>query len=260
MRILVCNPTHFAIEYSINPWMSIKNPTDKLYSTYQWNDLIQILKSLKTEIHEMSGEPNLPDIVFTANAGIVYQNKFIASNFKYPERQPEKAFYKRKFEELGFEVYELEDVFYEGAGDALFSSSGELWCGYGFRSEIAAHYMVRDIFSVEIRPLFLVDPHFYHLDTCFCPLRGRDVLIYPSAFDRMSHELIESEFSVIDVPSEEAHRFACNAVLVENNVVIPAGCPVTAAKLEMAGYQVIQTSMSEFVKAGGACKCLTLRF
>lgn len=261
MRLLVCDPAHYGVVYKINPWMDPSVGSDQMRSIYQWTNLIQIFKSLKIETHEMSGELGLPDIVFTANAGTVHRDKVVLSNFKHPERQGEKSFYKRKFEQLGFEVHELPDeLSYEGAGDALFDSSGTLWCGYGFRSDFAAHYLARDILNVGIRPLLLVDPHFYHLDTCFCPLQGKDALVYPAAFDRVSFQVLNSGFDLIDVPSDEAHRFACNAVCVGKNVVIPAGCPITAGKLQSAGYQVFQTPMSEFIKAGGACKCLTLRF
>lgn len=260
-RLLVCNPAHYGVFYKINPWMDPSKATDRMLAHYQWADLMQLFKSLNIELHEMSGEPNLPDIVFTANAGTVWKNQVVLSNFKYPERQGEKPFYGRQFEQLGFEVHELPDeLSYEGAGDALFDCDGVLWCGYGFRSDLAAHYAVRDVFSVAIRPLLLVDPHFYHLDTCFCPLQDRHALVYPPAFDRMAFQMLSSFFDLIDVPEDEAHRFACNAVCVDRNVVIPADCPITAEKLDKAGYNARQTPMGEFIKAGGACKCLTIRF
>ena len=32
-------------------------------------------------------------------------------------------------------------------------------------------------------PLELVDPRFYHLDTCFCPVAPGVAIYYPGAFD-----------------------------------------------------------------------------
>jgi len=40
--------------------------------------------------------------------------------------------------------------------------------------------------------------------------------------------------------------------------VMPEGCPETMKKLEAHGYRTYAVCLSEFIKAGGAAKCLTL--
>jgi N-dimethylarginine dimethylaminohydrolase len=63
---------------------------------------------------------------------------------------------------------------------------------------------------------------------------------------------------VIDVSSEESMHFSCNAVVLGRDIVLPEGAPQLVAKLEDRGYRCHALPMSEFIKAGGACKCLVM--
>jgi len=106
-----------------------------------------------------------------------------------------------------------------------------------------------------------VNSHFYHLDTCFCPLSGGELLYYPPAFDRYAQAAIAErigEARRVVVPESEALRFACNAVCVAKHVVLPEGCPETIQRLEARGYTTHPLPLDEFMKAGGSAKCLTL--
>lgn len=262
-KIFMCSPEHYGIEYSINPWMDVNNNSEWNRAVQQWGLLVTILKEeIGAEIICMDGVKGLPDIVFTANAGIYIKDDYLRpdgkessqiflSNFRYPERQPEREHYKKFLTEKGYECVKFtEDIRFEGAGDCLIFDR-ITYCGHGFRSDLAAY---------EYLPgkkcfLKLVDPHFYHLDTCFCPLPRGLALIYPLAFEDVS----DIKLKLLPVPEEEAKKFACNAVCIDNNVVIPSGCPETRKLLEENGFKVYDTDMSEFIKAGGACKCLTLR-
>jgi N-dimethylarginine dimethylaminohydrolase len=151
-------------------------------------------------------------------------------------------------------------LFFEGAGDLL--GFPECWFGgYRQRSDIRAFPVLSERFHREIIPLELVDTRFYHLDTCFCPLSGGELLYYPFAFDRYGQtaiaERIPNEHRV-SVPEDEALRFACNAVCVGKHVVLPSECPTTERLLQDRGYQTHSIPLDEFMKSGGSAKCLTL--
>jgi N-dimethylarginine dimethylaminohydrolase len=262
-KILMCSPEFYGIEYSINPWMDVKNKSEWNLSVKQWGDLVSILKEvISAEVIVMNGVEKLPDIVFTANAGIYISDNYLRpdgkdsgqvylSNFRHPERQPEREHYSKFLTEKGYTCVKFpDDIYFEGAGDCLVFG-GETYCGYGFRSDIGAY----DYFPGKKCILKLKDAHFYHLDTCFCPLPRGVALIYPPAFEDISN----IKLKLLAVPEDEAKKFACNAVCIDNNVVIPSGCPTTRKLLEDHGFKVYDTDMSEFIKAGGACKCLTLR-
>jgi len=261
-RLLVCPPDHYRIAYEINPWMRLDQGVNPHVARAQWDALTSVLeKECGATLDRVEPAAGLPDMVFTANAGVVTGRSVILSRFRYPERQPEEEQFARWFEAHGYVVIRLPQGFYfEGAGDLL--ESREVWFGgHGQRSDIRAYRYLGSLGGCDIIPLALVDPRFYHLDTCLCPLAGGEVLWFPGAFDRQGQATIRERVSPscrIEVLEEEALRFACNAICLGTHVVMPEGCPETMKKLEAHGYRTYAVCLSEFIKAGGAAKCLTL--
>jgi N-dimethylarginine dimethylaminohydrolase len=202
----------------------------------------------------------LPDLVFTANAGLVYEQKVVLSHFRHAERQKEEKTFRGWFDDNGFEVLESpEGMSFEGAGDALFCGD-TLFAGYRMRSDALGHQQIGALLGCRVIPLELVDPYYYHLDTCFCPLAAGLAAWYPSAFDEYGQRVVrELVADLIEVEAEEAKSFACNAVVVGHRVVTNTGCPKFHAALQLKGFSAIETPLGEFVKAGGSAKCLTLR-
>src|SRR6516164_3119659 len=120
-RILMCPPDYYGIEYEINPWMSRSRGSIPEKSRQQWTALYETLKSLGVSIDLLSAQPGLPDLVFTANAGLIFQNRFFSSRFRHEVRARESPHFDAWFAAHGFEVEHLPaGVFFEGAGDALF--------------------------------------------------------------------------------------------------------------------------------------------
>ena len=153
---------------------------------------------------------------------------------------------------------------FEGAGDALFDRGirSLLWFGYGYRSNAAAVEWLRSSFDIEVEELRLCDARFYHLDTCFCPLEGGYLLYYPAAFDSKANAAIQARVPLekrIAVSEEDAIHFACNAVNIGHTIILNYATRELTARLASLGFEVIQTRMSEFIKAGGSTKCLSLR-
>jgi N-dimethylarginine dimethylaminohydrolase len=261
-RLLVCAPDYFAVEYEINPWMRVSNRVNPERARAQWLRLMRTLEEQAGAILEyLAPVPGLPDLVFTANAGVVVGRLAIPSRFRHPERQKEEPYFERWFREHGYEVILLDrDLVFEGAGDLL--GFPDLWFGgYRQRSDIRAYERVSDILGREIIPVELTDSRFYHLDTCFCPLSGGELLYYPPAFDAYAQTVIADripESRRLVVPEAEALRFACNAVCLGKHVVLPDGCDQTMALLAAHGYEPHPVPLDEFMKAGGSAKCLTL--
>ena len=264
IRILMCAPDHYDVDYVINPWMEgniHKSSRDR--AVEQWRGLYQVLKSQAT-VDLVTPQKGVPDMVFTANAGLVLGDNVVLSRFLHKERQGEEPFFKAWFEENGYNVYELpKDLPFEGAGDALLDREGRwLWAGYGFRSELDSHPYLAKWLDIEVLSLRLIDERFYHLDTCFCPLANGYLLYYPGAFDAYSNRLIEMRVASekrIAIAEADAVNFACNTVNIENVVVMNKASDNLKARLGEVGFQVQETPLTEFLKAGGAAKCLTLR-
>jgi len=256
----MCPPDHYGIHYEINPWMRRQRQADHAEAKQQWHNLKQLLAESGAEISLIQPRDGLPDLVFTANAALIYRQSAYLSRFRHTERQGEEDVDAQWFTEHGFQVLRLPDkMYFEGAGDALFCGD-TLFAGYRIRSDARSHQFVAQQIGHRVMPLELVDPYYYHLDTCFCPLATDIAIYYPPAFDEYgSRVLRESIKHLIEVKSEEAKSFACNAVAISPRVITNTGCPDLHAQLKAAGFEPLETPLSEFVKAGGSAKCLTLR-
>ena len=263
-RLLMCSPEGFAINYEINPWMTGQvGRVSVSVAAGQWQFLRDQLASL-AEIEVMPGDPAWPDLVFTANAGLPLPEAktFVLASFRYPERQGETALSRRWFAARGWRCLELGDgVHFEGAGDALLDSQGRLFVADGLRTDRAAAGRLAAHVGAEVHSLRLVDPDFYHLDTCFCPLARGYALFLPAAFDAPSRDLLQRAFGarLIALSAEEGRLFCANAVNIDDTIVMNEPTPRLAALLEKAGFRLLRTPLTEFMKSGGSAKCLTLR-
>lgn len=262
--ILMCPPDHFEVAYVINPWMEghFTNTDDRL-ADRQWQALHDALAP-HAKIVLQPPRRGLPDLVFTANAGLVLGKKAIVSRFRSVERQGEEAHDRAWFADNGFEIVDWpHDLPFEGAGDALFDRGQDLlWVGHGFRSHVDVAVRLQKILGRETASLNLVDPRFYHLDTCLCPLAGGHLLYFPQAFDAASRALIAArvpEEKRIAVSEADALTFCCNAVDLDGHVFLNDASPDLQARLRAAGFTPVVVPLSEFMKAGGAAKCLTLK-
>jgi N-dimethylarginine dimethylaminohydrolase len=263
-RVLMCAPRHFEVAYVINPWMegNVAHGSNAAASR-QWNALVGLMRRFAA-VETIAAAPGVPDMVFTANAGLVLERTCVLSRFLHPERRLEEPHFEKWFVDHGFDVRLLpEDLRFEGAGDALFDRRLPLlWMGHGHRTDAAAARAVADMLDVEVEPLGLVNPRFYHLDTCFCPLEGGALLYHPAAFDAASRARIEALVPPelrIAVDHADAQDFACNAINIGRDILLNRASDALVAALAEHGFRVHQTPLGEFMKAGGSAKCLSLK-
>jgi N-dimethylarginine dimethylaminohydrolase len=258
-RWLVCKPKDYDVRYKINPWMDLSKTPEKALAASQWMNLHHHILRLGGWLEYVEHAQGWPDMVFTANAGLVRGKSVVLSKFRYKERAGEEPYFKEWFRSSGYSVVEVTQGAFEGEGDALFAGD-TLFCGYGFRSdraaheEVAAHVNAKRLVAVQLQ-----DPRFYHLDTCFCPLTPQLALVHPGAFNAADLALLEQSIELIRVPPQDAVQFVCNAVVLGTDVVLPAGCVATYQALAARGYTAYPVALSEFIKAGGAAKCLSLK-
>lgn len=258
--LLMCPPDYYGIEYEINPWMNRQRQSDRAASQTQWQRLKELIERCGAAVELLTPQPGLPDLVFTANAALIWRSRAYLSRFRYAARQGETPVDRAWFEQHGFECIELpEGLDFEGAGDALFCGE-TLFGGYIIRSDARALQWVAAHIGCEVIPAQLVDERYYHLDTCFCPLRPGLAAWHPPAFDDYGRSAITGHVpDLIAVNDVEAARFACNAVVIGEQVILNTGCPELTRALESRGFVVHATPLDEFIKAGGSAKCLTLR-
>lgn len=255
----MCSPDEFGVEYSINPWMDVDRRVDPQRARDQWQTLHDTLVGAGAQIEVLPGRPGVPDLVFTANAALVDDERVVLATFRHDQRQPERTTTGDWFATHGYTVDELPTrLVQEGAGDAL-PFRDRLIAGYGFRSTRRAYEHLVGTYDLAIQPVRLVDPRLYHLDIVFCPLDDERALIVPSGLARRdARALLASIPDPIVIEHADALRFTANSVVVGRTVVMPHVPPAVGRALETRGFAVIESEMSEFEKAGGACRCLTL--
>lgn len=258
--ILMCPPDYYGIEYEINPWMSRSRASDPRFAREQWLALYNLLNGLQVDVRLLPPVQGLPDLVFTANAGLIWHKTAFLARFRHAARQGETPEDQRWFDSNGFQSVMLPEGWdFEGAGDALFCGD-TLYGGYLIRSDAGALQWLGSTLGCRVIPLQLVDPHYYHLDTCFCPLSPTEAIYFPPAFDEYGQKVLAAQVPhLVPVVPDEAARFACNAVVVGRDVILNTGCPQLEADLQQRGYRTHATDLGEFIKAGGSSKCLTLR-
>jgi len=269
-RVVLTTPTHFDVEYVINPHMADNvGSVDREVAFQQWKALRAAYTALDVEPIVTPGQPGLPDMVFCANQTLPFYRPatdtrgVVLSRMHADQRTEEVPYYADFFEQQGYAVERLPDdldVDFEGMGDAIWHPGRYLlWGGHGFRTEPAAYEAISDLLDVPVVLLRLVDADYYHLDTCFCPLDADHVLVAPAAFDDEGRALIDAFFdTVIEAPDEEArHQFACNAHCPDGtHVLIQEGCTGTNERLRAHGFRPVELDTSEFLKSGGSVFCM----
>jgi N-dimethylarginine dimethylaminohydrolase len=250
-------PTHFAVEYAINPWMDTSTPVDTGLAVRQWETLRRVYLDLGHTVDLVTPTPGLPDMVYAANGGLLVGGHAIVARFAYPQRAAEADAYAAWMAAQGHQPVQTHHV-NEGQGDLLVAGS-KILAGFGFRTDPRAHDEIAAITGMPVIGLELVDPRFYHLDTALTVLTDELIAYYPPAFTDAARATLEQHFpDAILVTSTEAFVLGLNAVSDGRHVVHPAAATGFAAQLSAAGFEPIGVDLSELLKGGGSVKCCTL--
>ena len=270
-RFLMTDPSCFDVCYQINPWMkpTAWRPEHLAAAQAASANLKAALKAAGAQVETVGAVRGLPDLVFPANAAVVLDGTVLLARFRHPERQGEEAVFRSAFTRLQArglvdEIVDLpEGVLQEGAGDCIWDAGRSLfWVGYGQRSTRGSVAAIRRTFGQAVVALELASDRFYHLDTCFAPLEGGFVMYFPQAFDEVSVEKIEVYYPAgkrIIVTEADALRFACNVINVDRTVILNEVSGELRDQLKSKDFLVIEVALSEFLKAGGAAKCLVMK-
>lgn len=256
-RYAMTAPTHFTVEYAINPWMDTSTPVDTELAVAQWEELRQTYLSLGHTVDLVAPEPGLPDMVYAANGGLIIGDTAIVARFAFPERAGEAAAYAAWMAAAGY-TPRYTDHLNEGQGDLLVVGSTIL-AGTGFRTDEAAHAEVAELTGLPVVTLHLTDPRFYHLDTALAVLDHQTIAYYPPAFTDASRAMLTELFpTAIEVATADAYVLGLNVVSDGRHVVLPAAATGFAEQLRQHGFEPIGVNLSELFKGGGSVKCCTL--
>jgi N-dimethylarginine dimethylaminohydrolase len=257
-RVLMCPPAYFGVAYRINPWMDPALPADVARAMGQWEAIVAAYRGAGHDVVVAEPVPGLPDMVFTANAGVVQGDRALVARFRYPERSAEAVAYAEAFRAAGYRDVTPATYINEGQGDYL-RAGGVMLGGSGFRTDPRSHDEVAEFTGLTVVGLTLVDPRFYHLDTALAVLTEQLVAYWPGAFDAPSRGVLEELFPDAIVATEaDAAAFGLNAWSDGRTVVLADGAPRMPAALRDRGLAVVELPTSELQRAGGSVKCCTL--
>ncbi len=270
---LMTDAAQFDVAYQINPWMRPNvwdaAPEANRQAAMEGSKALRAaLEKSGAAVRTIAGVAGLPDLVFPANAGIVLDGKVLAARFRHPERRGEEPHFLAAFEALKAqglltEVTQIEGCFQEGAGDCVWDATrGLFWVGSGPRSSPESVAIIADYFGRKVVHLPLATDQFYHLDTCFCPLSGGEILYYPPALSGAALAALYANTHPdqrIEAEDEDAEAFCVNAVCLGRTVIMADPAPRLRARLRERGYRVIGVNLAEFILSGGGAFCMTLR-
>ncbi len=273
-RIMLVDPAHFDVSYVINPWMQpgawAADPAGHAAAARaSFDALRRALAESGATLDVVEGVAGQPDMVFPANAAVILDRRAIVARFACAERRGEERPYLDALE--GFVARGLldevttfpEGCFQEGAGDAIWDASRQVfWAGYGQRSIRAATDTLERFFGKPVSRLELATDRFYHLDTCFCPLSGGEVLFYPPAFTEAALAVIHAHVPPeqrLEASAEDAAAFCVNAVNIGRTVVMARAPDHVRGLLAGRGYRVREVDLDPFILSGGGAYCMTLR-
>ncbi len=271
-RLLVSDPEHFRVEYVINPHMAADDGSphdiDGALARAQWEGLMDAYREVGCDVLAIPGDPALPDQVFTANAVFCDPRdggRFVAAHMMHEARAGEVPLASAALRAEGYAEVPLPPGVgrNEGGGDLLWMPERRLiLAGHGFRTHLAAVRAIAEGLDAPVVPLELVDPRFYHLDTCLSPIDKETALWFPAAFTAEGQHLIRSLFPrLIEVPEPDAEKLAANAHSPDGrHVIIEEECLLTRRLLDLAGFDPIPVATGEFGKSGGSVSCLRQMF
>jgi N-dimethylarginine dimethylaminohydrolase len=255
---LMCPPTHFDVRYAINPWMDPAKPVDQPLALLQWERLVHVYEGLGHHVELIEPEPGLPDMVFAANGGVVYGGRALGARFTFPERHAEAPAYLAWLRAAGLELVAEPTHVNEGEGDFVVVGDRVL-AGTGYRTDPGAHAEAAAVLGTEVVSLELVDPRFYHLDTCLAALDDSNIAYYPGAFSEAGLEVLRALYpDAVLASAVDAEVFGLNCVSDGLHVVIAEAATGLARQLADAGYLPVPVDLSELLKAGGSVKCCTM--
>jgi N-dimethylarginine dimethylaminohydrolase len=264
IRLLVSPPSRCANPVDINPRTLRKGGYNIPKALREWDRFIEMLPCAgDVTLVEIEPHDEAPDLTFTGNTALIYGNLAVLSSFRHPERRRQQNVFRAALSQAGLATTYLRQTYFEGASNTLFDRVRPLcYTGVGRHKDWNEALELREIVGCRVLQLPLIDKRFFHLDMALCPLGSGHVLAYLPAFapeaQTRLRRAIEPEF-LIEIDIEDALALACNAVEVDDALVLHGASRRLRDQLNHIGYRLFCTALDEFLNLGRGAKKLTLR-
>ena len=244
-HILMCPPDHFGIEYEINPWMSRSRQSDQPFAPgSSGRPCGRRSRRPGAKVELLDPVAGLPDLVFTANAAMIYRGTAVLARFRHRGAARRRA--ARRGLVCGARLRGPA-----GRPRASSSKGPATPCSAATRSSPAtasaatpaATSRSARCWACRVIPLELVNDYYYHLDTCFCPLAPGVAIYYPRAFDDYAQLRAQGARAGADRRGRGGSRSGSPATPSSSaaTVVTNTGCPKLHDDLRARGFEPRET-------------------
>ena len=266
-QLLVCPPRFFDTHFLFNPWMDYRQRVNRHRAWRQWRDLVSALEQAGAEVQVIDPQPDSSAMVFTADAALLLDDSsaLLLKN-DGPRGDIEPWLFRSWFLRNGFTTESMPTEARIDGGNLVELHDGSLAAGLKpgatGRGEV---YLAKRLRlkggKKRIVPLALIDRRFLHLDMVLGNVGGRAYLVFPEGL-ALGMEGIEgtpiAEREVIRLNRCDAEAFAANLVTVGDVVLTGKISSELRRRIMSHGFWVEELALTEFYKAGGGAKCLTL--
>lgn len=285
-HVVMSNAQYFSVDSPINPYYLPGSELDVEKAIQEHSAIRDLLIEAGVEVTQVGAPTNSQDGVYTANWALIRGNKAVLARLPNV-RKAEEAHAEAVLRDLGLEIIHVPgELRFSGQGDAL-PYSDYLFCGQGYRADLAAQEFAADALEYKRVQLQTVpelnqddqpvtnaisgwpDSFFYDIDLALSIIRlpegdKKGIIAYcPEAFTTESQRILE-DFDAAEkiiVSLEEAtEAFACNLISTGQTVIMSSHAPKLAAELTARGINIVTPEISELVKGGGYIRCTTLSF
>lgn len=259
MKVIICKPTNFEVDFQVNPKLDRRLKIDKTKVFGEYIALRQTLKDLGLEVIEINQVPNLLSMVYLGDWGFLHGDTFYVAKFKKTPRRKESRYASRLLVKMGYKVTTSPDRDYFSGAD-LSKTKEKYYFGWGKRTAVKSQDHLEKFLNTTLIDFKITDHIYNHLNKCLGPIDDHNVVYYPDAFNMIEHAKVCYHFpNPIAISDEDAKLYATSFIKIDDKVIVPKGISEELrTSLLGLGLDIIELKVDEYVKGGQGLKSLCL--
>ena len=265
-KFLMSPPDYFDAHFMFNPWMKYSEAVDRKLAEHQWRALVANLEILGAEIEILEPFASSPAQVFTADGALqVKRGHFLVLRNDGARGVLEHERFANWLRNAGYQTEQLPPKYRLDGGNIVQLIDGSyavgLKPGAAGQGEKYLGRLLSLVAGKSLSQFQLIDRRYLHLDMALGRLGTSGYLLFEEGFQDgagVSKALESAGAPVVPISSEDAERLACNGVTIGDTYVTSLISKALRGQIEAMGLNVAEVDVSEFHKAGGSVKCLTL--
>lgn len=245
--------------------MSYQETVSRRRAKRQWRRLVQVLEAAGATLDFLEPSPTSSALSFTADGAFFYApGRALVLRNDGPRGTLEPPLYRSWLRKHGYTVESMPPRYRLDGGNLLRFPNGDVLAGLKPNaSGLGERYVARLLKLACHRRLWTVElraERHLHLDTAVGLLADRAYLVYRPALanEAVLERTPLGSAPAINIGREDAERFACNLIVVNDVVITGLISASLARRISRVGFHVERLDLGEFHKAGGGARCLTL--